>query len=250
MRAAFFIFALGLSLLLFIPYASAAETEACQFSSKIAELNAVQFDPSLDYFESVRREAELRRELLRKVIDCGAEEIRELQTTLRALPEDKGTDRLRSQLLEGLNEALPYYELQRKKIDDLTIRESRDLARILREWREAHYAPIVERIVNFVLWTKNQDLFRTAQKRFDHISQTVNNLKLTQTEEIRMRFEKAEGSLSEASELNRKVKRALEQPDPHNDALTLLKNSLETLSATYQDFLNLGEAVKKILPYD
>ncbi len=229
---------------------AAAKDAGCPaVNEEFEKFNAVKNDAVIDPSQAAREELRLRKSLLRAVIDCALRDVKTLENAVGvAAPDAVDSQLLRKRFLEQLRGAGQYYASQKNLIENLTIRGSKDLSRSIRDWREASYAPLQENALNFIMWAKNQELVQTAQNRFQQIKQTVRSLNLMQHENIRSLFLGAESDLVGAMELNQRVKRTLEQHDPSRDALPLIKQALEALGLTYQDFLDLSNAVQKVLP--
>jgi hypothetical protein len=76
----------------------------------------------------------------------------------------------------------------------------------------------------------------------------VETLKLLEDEHAQSLLRTARTALYGASALNTDGRAALEQFPPRDNALILIKRSLETLAETYQAFFELSEATQKFVP--
>lgn len=226
-----------------------AADNQCQFESDVQGLVEVQNNPNLSYPQNVQEELRLRKDILRKIVDCSVTEVQKLEDTTRNLPEpNNNVAFLKSKFLDRLGEAVDYYNLQKSKVDDVGLQGSKDLAKNLRTWRANTYAPLAADAGNLIVWVKNQDLFATADWRFRQITQTVNSLNLLDQEDIRTYYNEAQQRLNQAKALNDDAGLSLGRTSSPDDTANKIKASLSALSDTYQTFFDLSTAVKKLLP--
>ncbi len=233
----------------FTAQAQTAQTLNCTFEDDFAHLDKIKNNPSADYLANVRAELAVRKEILRKIVACGAREVELLKEKVTTTTlEDKTHEGLKNKFLTQLDESTKYYETSGSRIDTLGLRGSQELARSLREWRTHTYDSLAEEALNFLIWEKNQNIFKTARNRFAEIGKAIESLKIADTEDIHKLFEEAKGDLEAAEVLNRSVKQSLESFDSSQETFLLTKQSLEALSKTYQKFFDLSQTVQKVVP--
>ena len=165
-----------------------------------------------------------------------------------AATSDPEIQSLRTKLADRLEGGINYYELQKSKINDLGLLGSRDFARSLADWREGNYKPAAKAAQNLVIWSRNQTILETAQKRIDQVSRTANLLKLVDNDEIQNIWTGAQDNFKAAVEANQKAKILLRANDNQDLTLSAIHSSLAALSKTYQKFFELNEALNKVLP--
>ncbi len=239
---------LGLGALLFLPQSILA-APSCQFGDQIKALSAAQQNSAAGEREDVLAELELRKSILKNTVDCALLDAQKLKTTVQDVPEnDRELTGLKKLYLNKLEEAESYYLVQRGRISDLGLKGSKDLARNLGDWRSGNYGPLADSIGNLILWINNQNLFPVAENRYAQIDKNLKGLKLDESESIRTLLAQARTDLTAAEDLNAQVKAALTTHAKPADAGDLIKQSLDKLSATYQDFFDITQEVKKLLP--
>lgn len=232
-----------------LPAARAAEHSAnCDLSERVELLGEVKkkADGSV---AGVKTEAEVRRELLKKVIECAIADSKTLQSTVRDLDsKDEDILKIKARFTSSLDRLLEYYADQEIRAKDVGLQGSKIMAKNLKNWRENTYAPMAEETTVLVLWVKNQSLFATAKNRLDQITQTVKALKLMDEENIKKLLDEAGANYKEAAALNAGAKQGLLDSIPSSESIGRIKGSLEALAKTYKNFFDLSEAVKKLLP--
>ncbi|KKW45315.1 MAG: hypothetical protein A3A43_03155 [Candidatus Liptonbacteria bacterium RIFCSPLOWO2_01_FULL_56_20] len=238
----------GLITLLGAYSARAAESE-CRFGEQLDALAAVQKTAAENSLEALRAELVLRKNILSSITDCG---IRDAKNLLRGLNlvavSEQSAAPLRDQFAARLNQAIEYYELQKSRLDDLGLQATKDTAKNMREWRRSIYTPLADRAGNFIIWTKNQALIRAAKNRLSQVNQTIQTLKLADYEEVKNFWSDAERNVWDAERLNEDARSSLGRFDDPEVSLAIIKNSLQALSLTYQNFFDLSESVKQIVP--
>ena len=242
---------LGSAALLMLPQSSgaAATTNKCQFGDQIKALSAAQKNSASGRRDDLLAELELRKTILKNTLDCALMDAQKLKATAQSLPEDDpALVPLKKLYLNRLDEALSYYSTQRGRISDLGLQGSKDLARNIGEWRSGNYGPLADTIGNLVLWIKNQSLFPTAENRYAQVDKNLKGLNLNEESEVQTLLNQARADLTAAEDLNVRAKTALVTHEKPDETGTLLKQSLDKLSATYQDFFDITQAVKKIVP--
>jgi hypothetical protein len=231
--------------------AVAAETNpACVFEPQLAELQSTQSDDGLNYLQQIQAELIARKKILTNVIVCGRSEAEEIKLRLDQITvANEDERRLKSRLLEQMDEMLYAYDLFAIKVADLGLLGTKQFSADLRTWRKNAYATVIERVGNFALWIKNQELFRTAQIRFDQINQTLKTLGVVENEEIAKLLNQTAVTLRIAKAENDSARQILLTLTDPREALRLIQASLVDLAATYENFSKLSQATQKILPH-
>lgn len=220
----------------------------CDLSPKTKALEEALAAPAGDYLASLRLELQARKELLSAVIGCMLNENRELENSLAGLPDTEALRSAKAELIQEMRNARGYLERQLAEVPNLGIQGTKNYARELRSWREGAYAQIQAKANNLKIWSGNEALFETAGKRLEQIGQTVRLLKLLENDEIKSMYEKSGASLKTAGDIHRRSLENIKNYRPQEEISASLKNFLEALSQTYKNFLDLSQAVKKILP--
>ena len=116
-------------------------------------------------------------------------------------------------------------------------------------WRAGTFLPLSENVNNFILWAQNQDLFNTAQTRMTQTQRAVSFLEsASPNADLQTAFDAARSSFNDAESENAAAKAAFAQGLSPDQGLALIKQSLDSLSATYQNFFTVSTAISKILP--
>lgn len=233
---------------LITPFLASASEADCRFEPKISELAEARGTPALDFFEGIRQELRIRKELLTQVITCSKNETEDLRLKLTALPESNPEVRtLRTLLLERTNDALRFYDQQLKKVDDLGLQGTKDTARAIAAWRRYSWTPLAENGLNLLIWAKNEDLVRAAHTRLSLIGQTVRTLKLLEQEEIKTLYGSAEKNVSESQKFHEEARNFIRDLGAAQDSSIAIKNTLESLARAYKNFFDLSESVNQIV---
>lgn len=235
-------------LTLFTTQSASAQNEECNLGQgDFEKLQSVTHDSSLGYFDKIKRELQIRKELLRATLHCAVSDAEDIKTGLdKVTLNDQGAANLQSQFANQLDNAIGYYKIQESKIGDLGLQGSKDFAKNLESWREGNYTQMAQMATHFLIWAKNQVLMETAQARMDQTSQSVTLLKLVYNEEIQNLWKKADGSFFEAKRLNQEARSDLMTKTP-DEALAAIKASLDSLSKTYERLSEVVSAINKAL---
>ncbi|MEK7193220.1 MAG: hypothetical protein AAB652_00310 [Patescibacteria group bacterium] len=241
------------SLFVLLPYAPITVTHAappgtCELASQVSELRKLQGGTGEKNPQGLLTELQARKNILTTILSCSLKEVRGLSLNINdlSLPSES-LKPVKNRLGNAFNETIAYYEAQKLKIDTLGIQGSKDLAKNILEWRIGNYAPLSEKTVSFILWAKNQYLIKAANQRSAQITQTIKALKLTEDADIKKLLADANVNLLAAEETNLLTEKAFINDEEHY--ADSLKESLEKLALTYQNFFDLSEAVNKILPH-
>ncbi len=247
-RAAFGILAGALLLSLSLISTPAQAAQECQFQDKIRELKAIKAASGDDYLASIRKELSLRKEILKSAILCITNDAENLRGKLKAVSsDDPDIKSIRESLGAQLQTTIDFYQSEKAKIDTFGIRSSEESAKSIKIWRASTYAPLAEESVNFLLWVKNQEILKTAQTRFDQIRATVKALKINEREEMVKGMRDAEDNLEKANALHARAKDTFMSGGNPGTSLSLIKETLESLSGAYQNFFVISESATKIL---
>ena len=231
-----------------IPVRAETDTATCQFAEPVKELETMRADYFGDPAFKIRTELAIRKTILTAIIDCAAQETQALRQKVEETSPDGAGTPIRARFLDALNGALQYYADARSRVDTLGIGGSKDLAREVHAWRANTYTPTATQALNFLVWTKNQELFSAANGRLTDIQTAIRSLKLTEDEKARTLLEESVASLRAANEDNDRARTELDQFPPPPETLSLIKHSLEKLAHTYELFFALSELAQKLIP--
>lgn len=227
-----------------------ASMPACTVSvSDVAKISAIQNNPSLSYADEIKQELALRKHILQQIIDCGTNDARTLQSTLQQITVDNDSKHLQATLSSQLDDAVNFYGIEQTKLDGVGIAGSQAVAKELRAWREGTYNPLADEVNNFILWSRNQGLFVTAQTRMDQTAHAVNFLEgISANSDLESAMSAARSSFAQAKNANDAAKNALLTSLPADQSLALIKQSLAALSDTYQKFSAVSDLIKTLIP--
>ncbi len=219
-------------------------------AADIGKIAAVQADPTLSATDEVKQELAVRKQLITETIACALTDVQSLQSALNNVSANGGgTDSIKGQLESRLNDATNFYSLEITKLNGAGIAGSEDIAREILAWRQGTYAPLAGQVGNFILWAENQSLFATAQTRMDQTQQAVSFIESASSNaNLQSTFNAAYSSFQTAKNDNAAAQAALAQSLSPDQSLTLIKQSLDALSATYQQFFDVSNIIKTLLP--
>jgi hypothetical protein len=219
-------------------------------ASDISQITAVENDPTLSYSQEITQELALRRQLVGETIACAQEEVQTLQTALNNVqPTGGASQTLQSQYLGDLNDATNFYDLELTKLNGSGIASTEAIAREVLSWRTGTFDPLSENINNFILWAGNQSFFATAQTRMDQTQRAVAFIESASPDsELQNAFEAADSSFSTAVAENNAAESALGQSLSPDQTIGLIKQSLDSLSSTYQSFFTVSSLINAALP--
>lgn len=218
-------------------------------ATQINQIAIIQNDPQLSYAEEIQQELALRKQLVAQTIGCAQQDVQTLQADLQTVTTTPDSEGLQSQLSGDLNEASNFYSLELTKLNGVGVSGSEAIAQEVLSWRQGTFIPLSENVNNFILWSENQNLFITAQARMDQTQSAISFLEIASPNAgLQSAFDTAAASFSQAQSQNTAAKAALAQDLPPDQSLTLIKQSLDSLSATYQDFGTISTLIKGILP--
>ncbi|MDR3582168.1 MAG: hypothetical protein P4L67_02745 [Candidatus Pacebacteria bacterium] len=216
----------------------------------VAQIGAIQSDPTLSATEEITKELAVRKQLIGKTISCAQADVQSLQKALAAAPvSGDAAAGIQTQLQGRLNDAAIFYTLELGKLNDAGISGSESIARDILAWRAGTYAPLLGQVNNFILWTGNQNLFSTAQTRMNQTQQAVSFFESASANtDLQNAFDAAYSSFRTAKSTNANAQAALAQSLPSDQSLLLIKQSLDALSDTYQKFFAVTDIIKTLLP--
>lgn len=218
-------------------------------ASDIAQITAIQNDPSLTSTQETNQELALRKTLVGETIACAQQEVQTLQTNLASTTVESDAQPLQAQLLGNLNDASNYYDLALTKLNSVGIAGSEAIAQEVLAWRAGTFLPLSENVNNFILWAQNQNLFDTAQTRMTQTEQAVSFLEnISPNSALQAAFDSAQSSFGNAESENAAAKTALAQNLSPDQSLGLIKQSLDSLSTTYQNFFTVSTLINNLLP--
>jgi hypothetical protein len=214
----------------------------------LKQITAIQNDPSLDDSQEMQQELAVRKQLVNKTIVCAQQEVQTLQKNLQATTVQSDAQPLQAQLLGRLGEATNFYNLELAKLKGVGISGSEAVAQEVFAWRQSTFIPLGKNVNNFILWSQNQNLFKTAGTRMTQTQQAVVFLENTKPNtDLQAAFNKAQSSYNDAISENDTAKDALNQNLSPDQSLALIKQSLASLSATYQNFSAVSALIKTSL---
>lgn len=228
-----------------IPSAASAST-LCAITS--ADLGMVTAAAA----QGLLAELAARQALLTKTITCAKLDAETLQANLNsiALPDgDASAKTIQSQLSGKLDDAITYYNLELGKVSGTGVAGTQAIAREVLSWRSANYDPLAAQVGNFTLWASNQALFTTGTSRLHSIEGIVKFIEqAAQNAELQSDLGTAQSLMQAARDQNASAERALLQQLPPGETLTIIQQSLQSLSNAYQKFFDISTIVQKLLP--
>ncbi len=230
----------------------AAAAGGCEFQPYFDELNNINASGSLDYQSSVIAELKIRQEALGAVLDCGLKDVADLKSQLdqeTVSASDSKAQSIKNQYLDQLRQANDFYAQEKSRIGDMGILGTKQLAAEILNWKQNTYNSQSEKIVDFILWLRNQKFIGVVQGRVDAFGRYLKIWNLSDNPEIQSSFSDAQKNLQSAQGLNSQIRDDFYgQNFSLPDLTQSIKNSLESISAAYQDFFDLQKEIQKILP--
>lgn len=228
-----------------LPVARAADD--CNISTdNLAAIHAIQSDPNLGYLDEINQELAARKDLLLKTITCAkndAQSLRAIITNVSISPADRD---IQSQLSGKIDDAINYYNIELEKLNGSGIKGSEQIAQEVLSWRANIYTDLAGSVDNFVLWSENQGLFQTASARMAQITPMVSFLSQANNSDLAGAFSAAQTSFNTAENENAAARNALAASWSSDQTLGIIKQSLQSLSDTYQNFFNVSDIIQKL----
>jgi hypothetical protein len=232
--------------------APAVSADDCSITpGDIAQITAVQNDPTLTPSQEVVAELAVRKSLIVQTITCAQNDLQTLQSALGAVSVSKDADAatIQNQLESNLSGAGNFYALELSKVNDAGIAGTKAIASEILSWRQSTYAPLVGDVNNFVLWAGDQGLFSTAATRMTETQQAVAFLEsASPNADLQTAFNAAYASFGTAKSDNGAAEAAFQQSLAPDQTLTLIKQSLGALQDTYQQFFTVSTIIQTLLP--
>jgi len=230
-----------------VPAAHAAD---CTITTgDIAQITAIQNDPSLSASDELTQELAVRKTLVGETIACAQAEERTFHANLASTTVTGEAQSLQSQLLGNLNEAASFYNAELTKLNGAGIAGTEAVAQEVLAWRESSFIPLSENVNNFILWEQNQNLFSIAETRMSQTQSAVSFLEsASPNADLQTALNNARTSFNNAENENTAARNALNANLSPDQSLMLIKQSLGSLSDTYQGFFNVSTLISKILP--
>lgn len=225
----------------------AAGSEQCGLNQAgFDELQAAEESVSLGKAGGLTKELAIRKQLLETAVDCAIGEADNLEMNLNnSATIDSAMQGVKNRLADQIDNAKNYLALQKSKISDLGLQGSKDFAKNLNEWREGNYKPSAENANSFILWTNNQILIQSGQARMNQISKIIAVLKVVDNDEIQSIWNEAQANFGEALKENQLARGGFLEFAAPDEMQTHIKSSLDYLSSTYNNFLDIIGLINK-----
>lgn len=225
-----------------------AETGCNLTPEQFEQLKNLQSGSVPDDRGKIREELNLRKSLLKSVVDCAINETESLKESFSAIKiSDEETRSLQNQFLPWFSDMLNYYDLQKGLIGDLGLQGSKEFAKNFQTWRAGNFKPTAKLVADFILWSQNQELMQIAENRLSQMKRGVEIFGLGLNEEIRNGLADSEKEFKNAKSLNDGVKEKIRSYDSSDGTLDLIRSSLEALSSAYKKLFDLAEKINKSL---
>jgi len=230
--------------------APAAHAADCSITpADIAQIAAIQNDQTLGYSDETKAELALRKQLVGQTIGCAQKEVKMLQASLASTTAPDSAKQLQSQLAGDLNQASGFYNGELQQLNVVGVAGTKDIAQNVLAWRASTFLPLGENVNNFILWAQNQHLFNTAQSRMTQTEHAVSFLEnATPDPTLQAALNDAQSSFNDAQSENAQAQTALTENLSPDQTLAFIKQSLASLSDTYQGFSNVSTLISKALP--
>lgn len=237
-----------LSLILFLsfyfiksPISYAQNDNQCVFDAKFKELENILKNPDPDYLKQYNQELNLRKELLYDVLTCLMTNNSNLKDNLNKLNVNNSfAGDTKNKIIKKLDEAQEYYEFRKNRVNGLSIEGLKYTAYSLKTDRESRFIPVENIAGDLILWNKNNELFLFAQKRYDEMNKSIQIFKPEENKEIKNSLDIAQKKLDDALVKHNSALNAISDFN-HDEAKTLMNQSLESLLNVYQSFYELSQ---------
>jgi hypothetical protein len=248
--SAIFVLSMVIAMANVVAHAPAAHAAECGITTaEIAQITAIQNNPSLSPSDEIKAELALRKQLVGETIGCAQQEVQAVQVTLASTSVESDVQSLQSQMMGNLNESAEFYNAELQKLNVVGIAGTKAIAQEVLSWRDGTFIPLSDNASNLILWNQNQDLFNTAAARMTQTERAVSFLEgAAPNPALQTALASAQSSFNDAQSENDAAKIALIENYSANQSLMLIKQSLASLSATYQDFSTVSSLINGILP--
>lgn len=224
-----------------MPASAVAPKEAlsCDLKEPLGKLAALKADGS-----EAAEELSLRKEILKASMECNAREAGSFSAGVASLTDGtRVTDSLRKSYSSQLEAAATYARDAASRVDTLTsVSSSKDLARELKEWRQASYNPLAWQSSQLMVLYKNLELADSAAERSEQLAVRIALMDSTdeskalkdQNRQANALIEDAGKDLSEALALlkNGGIAQQAEIAEKQKDGLDALSRAYSLLIAT------------------
>jgi len=231
-----------------MPQAAHAAGDCAISADDLSAIQTIQSNPNLSYLDEIKQELAARKLLLSKTITCAQDDAQSLKSEVDGLSVAAADKNLQSQLSGKIDDAINYYNIELGKLNGSGILGSELIAQEVLSWRANTYTQLSSNVDNFVLWSQNQNLFQTASARMAQITPMVSFLSQANNSDLETAFAAAQTSFNTAENENASARNALLQFLSPDQTLGIIKQSLQSLSDTYNDFFNLSNVIQKLLP--
>lgn len=222
---------------------------ACEFQNSLQKLSQAQENTlANDSSDNIRIELSFRKAILGQIIDCAANDAVAMQSTIKSLSvQDSDIKNIQNRFASKFDDVINYYHSQKTLVGDLGIEGSKKFSANFKEWKHSNYEPLFELGTNFIIFSKNQELMRTAENRLDQIKRTLQTLSLTDNETVRKLLQNAEDNFRKAKGANDQAQEVFRLANWPNDSSALITSSLGYLKETYQNFFDIRNETQKII---
>ena len=215
-------------------------------------LKTLKENSDLPADERERQEAAARKEALLKILDLSLAEAQDLISDLKALElSTEEQQEWRDYLIYVLQTHREYYEKFKKELAaDVSIANSRLLAKGFLIWRKNSYNKNIPLIANFILIFNEQKILKIANARLEKINSDLDRLEKTDLldkREFEQFLRDAEADLQNAWALNQKAERSFFDGENAGDIKLLAQASLKEIKNAYTQFLEISKRVRQLL---
>jgi hypothetical protein len=215
----------------------------------LAQIGKIQNDPTLSYTDEIKQELAVRKQLLQTTIVCAKSKAEDLEKSLNGLSVTGDSATLATTLSGKLSDAINFYSIELGKLDGVGIAGSKDIAKEILAYRMGSYDLLAGAVNNFIIWKGNQGLFKAAATRMDETNRAATFLEnAAPSADLQNAMNAARASFQDAKTRNQAAEQALLQLQPPEQSLTLIQQSLQSLSDTYHQFFNVSTIIKGLLP--
>jgi len=248
-KATLILIAVLFASLAFPLHSFAAEIPSCDFQEDAKTLSAIATSLQNEQ-EKIRAELAIRKAMLARVVVCARGEVKIVSDDLHALrvQNDVSFETFRAQLLRNLELIDTQYASYERRIKDLGIWGSKEMARAIREDRAKSFARAKEAVTTFILWHNQRDLIAAADARLAYVTETVRAFSIENEEAVVAHFEIISATLLRAKQEHRFLEKAFREQYAPEEGLLNVKIALGAMEEAYQEFSALSETVKTLVP--
>lgn len=182
--------------------------------NSVDELVNLKDDNTLTAEEKIKKEIELRKDALLKIVELSLLETNNLKDKLNAIKTDNNEqEQIKNRLIETLEKNKAYIEQIKTNLEnDLLLEEIKDLTKNFKTWREDYYNDSVKKSLAFSLVFQEKSALKTADSRLEKIIsdlRKLENAKLIKKEDTKKLLDASIKNLTNAHLLNNKAERSL-----------------------------------------